>query len=83
MSFLYERIFPIFCGQEYATTIPSIFFITVFFLKIGDTKTVFWFNDDFFEFVLVLKGLQYVRVIYNVEEELLCFNLVIKLLGTR
>ena len=45
--------------------------------------TVSWFKDFLLEVVLVFKGLHLVRVLSNVEEELLCFSLVKKLLLRR
>ena len=45
--------------------------------------TVFCFKDVLIEFALVFKGLRVVRVVSNVEEELLYFALVIQLLWRR
>ena len=58
-------------------------FTTGFVLKIGDVVTVFWFKDAFLKFALVFKGLHIGRVLSNVEEELLCFALLINFLWRR
>ena len=58
-------------------------FITGFVLNIGEMVTVLWFKTIFLEFELVFKGINVVRLVSNVEEELLCFALVIKLLWRR
>ena len=54
-----------------------------FFLDVGDTETVFWFKNIFLEVALVFKVLYVFGLVSNVEEELLCFYLVNKLLCRR
>ena len=58
-------------------------FITGFVIKIGEMLMIFWINYVFPEFALVFKGLHIVRVVSNVEEDLLCFALFINLLWRR
>ena len=58
-------------------------FITGFVSKIGEMVMVFWFKDIFPELALVFKGLNIFRLVSNVEEDLLCFALFIKLLWRR
>ena len=55
-------------------------FITGFVLNIGETATIFWFKYIFLEFALVSKGLHIVSMVSIVEEFLLCYALVLKLL---